>query len=1071
MKQKSAAIGKITPPDMPEVITRRRLFDIMDQPRHYRVTWVSATAGSGKTTFAANYLAKRNIPCLWYQIDERDSDVPTFFYYLGLAASRALPQTGNPLPLLTSDKHGNAAVFSQNYFEDLCGRVTPPFVMVFDNYQRIDPVSDFHTIFQKGIAEVSPSIHVLILSRTDPPPAFTGMLANNEIQVIGPESLYLNPEETAAIFERETGVPPSTEMVQKLHQKTQGWAAGVVLMAKYIHKEKIAPEKWDTYLPTVVYDYFAAEFFNALDDAVKDFLLISSYVPVITESTIRSLTDQVHAGEILLDLYRNHIFIERFSASETMYQYHPLFREFLLAKARDTFDLHKITQLRQNAASQMEKAGRIEDASEIYSQINDADALARLVHTHGASLIAQGRLEILHQWLKWIPENKLSENPWLLFWMGMSFSPARAQEARACFEKAFTVFNQKKEWIGLYLSWSRIIDSIILAWDDFRALDKWINWFNGHPPIEQILLPAEIMARLAASLIGALIIRKPDHPELVHWLEKALDLSRKTSDNLTRLKVGIWAVTYYMWIGEFDKALIFKNKADSSMQNAPDSPVALMFWQWLDISADIRSMTSPENALAQVMDLLEEADKKGAHQMDQMLFPPGVFAALVLGDFAKAKILLDRFDSKPEDSHLHGLVIFHHFKGLYCLLKGLPNEALAHADTALMMVQKTGYVFYETLCHFQMAHIRHGMGMMEKAEEHLKTAHDLAVKTNSRILEFMCLLKKAHMMMAEVKGRNRSKGLDMLSQALVLGRNHDFVVTIWWWDPDMMTELCGEALVAGIETEFVQRIIQTHHLCLKTGQSHIEDWPWAVKIHVLGHFRIQVEGKTMQFKGRSPKKPLELLHVLIAKGGEDVSMDWVMDALWHEAEGDIAQSAFSTTLNRLRTLLKSREAVTINNGKISLNPEYCWVDILAFNRMLEKGDVHWEHGKKKQAVNFYENALKFYAGDFLFEEPAQSWNISIREHTKNSCLTAIIRIGVWLEEAKKFKKAMGFYEKGLSIDDLEESLYQRLMSCQYHLGCPSDVVRTYQRCRKRLFETFKVEPSAETEAIFSRIHN
>ena len=1071
MEENLASTSKVTPPDIPEVITRQRLFDMLDHVGHCHVTWISATAGSGKTTFAANYLAKHSIPCLWYQMDERDGDIPTFFYYLRMAAQRALPQMETALPLLTQDKHENPVLFAQNYFEDLSRYVPSPFVMVFDNYQLIDPGSHFHAVFQKGIRKVSPAVHVLILSRTDPPPEFAGMLANNEMQLIGPESFLLTPEETAAILEKETNLHPNKDMVDKIHQKTQGWAAGLILVAKYIHREKIPPEGWDMYLPTVVYDYFAGEFFNSMDDGTKEFLLVSSFLPVMTDSAVQSLTHHARAGGILLELYRNHMFIERFSALETTYQYHPLFREFLLAKANQSFDAQKIFNLRQSAALQMEAIKRVEDAADIYAEINDAEALARLVQTQALPLINQGRLDILQNWIKKIPEEKQSENPWLSFWMGMSFSPGQAQQAIACFKTAFHRFLQKKEWIGVYLSWSRIVDSIILAWDNFKDLDEWIEWFDQHPPSKNAVLPEEITARLTGSFMGALIIRKPDHPELAHWLDRALDLSRKISDNTTRLKIGIWAVTYFMWIGEFDKASIFRDKADNSMRQGTVSPVTRMFWQWLDISADIRFMNTPEKALARVMDLLEEADQKGTHQTDQMLFPPGVFAALVLGDFKKAKILLDRFSALPDDDHFHGLVIFHHFQGLYCMLHGHMSEAMAHADTALKMADKTGYVFYQALCHFQMAHIQHGMEMPEASQDHLNIAYDLSVKTKSSILRYMCLLKQAHLKLDHTRNSERAEGLEILSEAMALGRSHDFVVTVWWWDPDMMVALCGEALRAGIETDFVQRMITAHRLCPQKEQHLIEEWPWPVKIHVLGSFRIQVEGKDLQFKGKSPKKPLELLQVLIANGGENVPMEKVMDALWYDAEGDIAQSAFSTTLNRLRTLLKNKNSVGIINGKISLNPECCWVDMQVFNRIMDEGDGHWEQGDRKKAARLYKTALAFYANDFLSEEPAQTWNIAVRERTKNRYLNGMIRQGLWLEEAKQYKKAITLYEKGLLVDDLEEALYQRLMTCQLALGRTSDVVKTYQKCQKRLADTFGVAPSAETDALYRQIYS
>jgi len=83
MKYIQASIHKITPPVLPKVVPRKRLFSLLDQKEHYQVTWISGMAGSGKTTLVASYLDARNIPCLWYQMDEGDGDIATFFYYLG----------------------------------------------------------------------------------------------------------------------------------------------------------------------------------------------------------------------------------------------------------------------------------------------------------------------------------------------------------------------------------------------------------------------------------------------------------------------------------------------------------------------------------------------------------------------------------------------------------------------------------------------------------------------------------------------------------------------------------------------------------------------------------------------------------------------------------------------------------------------------------------------------------------------------------------------------------------------------------------------------------------------------
>src|SRR5258707_14254910 len=93
------ALAKTSRPTLATTtVARRRLFRLLDRARRKPVTWVWGPPGAGKTTLVASYLQARKVRTLWYQLDEGDADVATFFYYLGVAA----PRRRRPLPLLTS---------------------------------------------------------------------------------------------------------------------------------------------------------------------------------------------------------------------------------------------------------------------------------------------------------------------------------------------------------------------------------------------------------------------------------------------------------------------------------------------------------------------------------------------------------------------------------------------------------------------------------------------------------------------------------------------------------------------------------------------------------------------------------------------------------------------------------------------------------------------------------------------------------------------------------------------------------------------------------------------------------
>ena len=70
-----ALIAKITPPKTSGVFPRKRLFRLLDECRKSPVVWVSAPAGSGKTTLVASYLSDRKLQSIWYRVDEGDGDI------------------------------------------------------------------------------------------------------------------------------------------------------------------------------------------------------------------------------------------------------------------------------------------------------------------------------------------------------------------------------------------------------------------------------------------------------------------------------------------------------------------------------------------------------------------------------------------------------------------------------------------------------------------------------------------------------------------------------------------------------------------------------------------------------------------------------------------------------------------------------------------------------------------------------------------------------------------------------------------------------------------------------------
>ena len=108
--------------------------------------------------------------------------------------------------------------------------------------------------------------------------------------------------------------------------------------------------------------------------------------------------------------------------------------------------------------------------------------------------------------------------------------------------------------------------------------------------------------------------------------------------------------------------------------------------------------------------------------------------------------------------------------------------------------------------------------------------------------------------------------------------------------------------------------------------------PWPIKIFALGRFEVLRNDQPLRFSRKVQRKPLALLKALITLGGREVREDVLMDTLWPDAEGDAARVALTSALHRLRGLLDCDGAVVRQEGQLSLDDRFCWVDVWAVER-------------------------------------------------------------------------------------------------------------------------------------------
>ncbi len=478
MTRTFSPIAKISLPVFSGVFPRKKLFRALDKAMKHPSVWISGPAGCGKTALASTYLSARKIPCLWYRLDESDNDVASFFYYMGLAARAYEPGKGKTLPLLTPEYLPGLSSFSKKYFEDLFGRLKPGSVVVFDDYQKVGTRSLFHKAICDGLSRLPDGIHAFFISRGDPPPIFARERAHQRMECLGWKELRLTPVEAKGIT-RLRGKKLNAGEVLSLQDRSDGWAAGLVLLLEESAGPATKRLKMTDNPPEKVFEYFAGEIFTALGEKTKHFLLKSACLPKMTARMAERITGVSRADAILSYLNRNNYFTEVHPHPEPVYEYHPLFREFLLARAREILPARHLRRILHNAGTALEDAGNDEDAVRLYRELGDREGVARIILRKAPRLILQGRSGTLAEWIDFLPETECAGNPWLLYWRGICRLASGSPECLGDFEEAFRRFRRRKEPEGIFRALAGAVDANIYGGTSLKAVDAWFSTLSG----------------------------------------------------------------------------------------------------------------------------------------------------------------------------------------------------------------------------------------------------------------------------------------------------------------------------------------------------------------------------------------------------------------------------------------------------------------------------------------------------------------------------------------------------------------------------------------------------------------
>ncbi|MBW2368453.1 MAG: hypothetical protein JRH15_11245 [Deltaproteobacteria bacterium] len=400
------------------MVDRPRQLHTLQKAKDKRLILLVGPAGSGKTSLTCLWTHRYKLPVAWYSLDENDNEPDLFFRYL-MTSLQNLETKLEPAfsPFLQGQK-----VFSNM---DIVGTVThhlgkldKDVYVVLDDYHQIK-TGVIHDAVSQLIQNAPPQLHIVLLSRMDPPFSLARFRSWNQIIEIRVSELNFDKEEAQVFIKKVLGIDLSDEQFETLYNLTEGWAAGLQLTGLSIQEKKglfhIETVAFDS--SRHIADYFIAEVFNVQSEMIRNFLLDTAILDRFNADLCHEMTGMANADEVLEQLERNNLFLVPLGDIHCWYRYHHLFAESLRRLINKTKPA-ALQPLHRKAALWFAGKNLLEEAFHHALASKDLEFFANLMEDHLMFLLVSYELKSFRRWLDRLPPRLVRQRYLLMIYEG-----------------------------------------------------------------------------------------------------------------------------------------------------------------------------------------------------------------------------------------------------------------------------------------------------------------------------------------------------------------------------------------------------------------------------------------------------------------------------------------------------------------------------------------------------------------------------------------------------------------------------------------------------------------------------
>ena len=397
-------------PATPRLIQRGELLASLDRAAEAKVTLISAPAGSGKTSLLRAWADGTGQPyrraVVQVQREQQDSQQ---FWMAVLSAIRQAHGVPADDEQLAATPGFNQGAILDRVRSELAQERDRTFLIIDDLHELTSP--EALTQLTRLLEKLPPHVHVILATRRNLPLRLHKLRLAGDLAEIRTADLRFTRRETREFLEA-SGIALSEAGAAKLHQRTEGWAAGLRLAAISL-ASSLDPERFVTEFSgssRTVAEYLLAEMLECQPAEVQQLLLRTSLLDRVNGELADLLTGHPGAGGILLDLEDANAFVVSLDPARTWFRYHHLFADLLRLELRRRLP-EQLPALHRLAARWLAGHGEIVDAIRHTQAAGDWSDAARLLADHSFSLTLDGQAQTIQTLLRAFPPGAVTEGP------------------------------------------------------------------------------------------------------------------------------------------------------------------------------------------------------------------------------------------------------------------------------------------------------------------------------------------------------------------------------------------------------------------------------------------------------------------------------------------------------------------------------------------------------------------------------------------------------------------------------------------------------------------------------------